>query len=87
MTPRCSASSVSNRSERVSSSETHAEERLFSVHRREIRSERHQGQRLRKLSLRLDLVAEDKVGSQSKNNEEDAEDDEVYVELCVFHVQ
>lgn len=45
------------------------------------------GQAKQDLSHRLDLVAEDEVGSQSEDNEEDAQDDEVHVELGVFHVQ
>ena len=39
------------------------------------------------LSLGLDLVAEDNVGGQPKDDEENAQDNEIYVELCVFHVQ
>lgn len=39
------------------------------------------------LSLRRDLVAEDKVGGESKDDEENAQDDEIHVELRIFHIQ
>lgn len=40
-----------------------------------------------RLPLRLDLVAEDKVSGQPEDDEENAQDDEIHVELCVFHIQ
>lgn len=39
------------------------------------------------LSLCLDFVTEDKVGGQPKDNEENAQDNEVHVELCIFYIQ
>lgn len=39
------------------------------------------------LSLWLDLVTEDKVGGQPEDDEENAQDDEIHVELCIFHIQ
>lgn len=41
----------------------------------------------RNLSLRLDFVAEDKVGGQPKDDKENAQDNEVHVELCIFYIQ
>lgn len=38
------------------------------------------------LSLWCDLVAEDKVGGQPKDDEENAQDDEIHVELRIFHI-
>lgn len=40
-----------------------------------------------RLSLGLDLVAENKVSGQPEDDEENAQDDEIYVELRVFHIQ
>lgn len=42
---------------------------------------------VKNLSLCLDFVAEDKVGGQPKDDEENAQNNEVHVELCVFHIQ
>lgn len=39
------------------------------------------------LSLCLDFVTKDKVGGQPEDDEENAENDEVHVELCIFHIQ
>lgn len=39
------------------------------------------------LPLSTDLVSEDEVGDQTERNKEDAQDNEVHVELCVLNVQ
>lgn len=39
------------------------------------------------LSLGRDLVAEDKVGGEPKDDEENTQDNEIHVELCIFHIQ
>ena len=41
----------------------------------------------RNLSLRLDLVAEDEVGGQSQDEEENPQGNEVHVEFGILHVQ
>lgn len=38
------------------------------------------------LSLRLDLVAKDKVGGHSKDDEENTQDNEIYIELGILHI-
>lgn len=42
---------------------------------------------MRNLSLCFDFVAKDKVGGQPEDDEENTQNDEVYVELCIFHIQ
>lgn len=44
-------------------------------------------ERWRNLSLRLDLIAEDKVGGQSQDDKENTQDNEIYVKLCIFYIQ
>lgn len=39
------------------------------------------------LSLRLDLIAEDKVGGQSQDDKENTQDNEIYVKLRIFYIQ
>lgn len=42
---------------------------------------------IKNLSLCFDFVAKDKVCCQSEDDEENAQNNKVHVELCIFHIQ